>query len=179
MEVMRKRSLVERMRGAALLEIPVYEEVEHDTTATSQAAVVVGIVAVASAIGSVGHGGGGILSGLISAYLGWLVWSAVTYFIGTRLFGGTATWGELLRTIGFAHSPGVLRLFAIIPILGALVRLGVFVWLLVCGIIAIRQALDIDTGKAVLTAILGWMAMVAVAVVLGLLFGVSMALTGG
>lgn len=172
MEVMRKRSLVERMRGAALLEVAVYEEVEHDTTATSQAAVVVGIVAVASGIGSLGTGGAGFLSGILSAYGGWLVWAAVTWFIGTRAFGGTATWGELLRALGFAQSPGVLGVLAIIPILGWLVRLGLFVWLLVCGIVAIRQALDFGTGKAVLTAVLGWLAMVLVAVAFGMIFGV-------
>lgn len=173
MEVMRKRSLTQRMRGAALLEIPVYEEVEHDTTATSQAAVVVGIVAVASAIGSVGMGAGGVVSGLLGAYVGWLAWSGVTYFIGTRAFAGTATWGELLRTIGFAQSPGVLYVLAIIPVLGWLLRLGVWIWLLVCGIIAIRQALDFDTGKAILTALLGWVAMLLVGGLFALLFGVS------
>lgn len=174
MEVVRKRSLTERMRGAAFLEIPVYEEVEHDTTATSQAAVVVGIVAVASAIGSASAGGGGIVSGLVGAYLGWLAWSAVTYLIGTRFFGGTATWGELLRTIGFAQSPGVLNVLAIVPILGGLVRLGVFFWLLACGIVAIRQALDFGTGKAILTALLGWAAMVLVSLLFALLLGVPL-----
>lgn len=174
MEEIRQRSIVQRMQGAALLEVPVYEEVEHDTTATGQAAVVVGIVAVASAIGAIGQGGGGMIAGLISAYLGWLVWSGVTYFIGTRAFGGTATWGELLRTIGFAQSPGVLNIAAIIPILGWLVRLGVVVWLLVCGIVAIRQALDFSTGKAILTALIGWAGMVLVSLLFAALFGVSM-----
>lgn len=173
MEVMQKRSLTQRMRGAAFLEIPVYEEVEHDTTATSQAAVVVGIVAVASAIGGLSVGSGGVISGLVGAYVGWLVWSGVTFFIGTRLFGGTATWGELLRTIGFAQSPGVLRVLTIIPLLGWLVAIAVFVWQLVCGIVAIRQALDFDTGKAILTAALGWLAMVVLMAVLGLMFGAA------
>jgi hypothetical protein len=36
------------------------------------------------------------------------------------------------------------------------------VWLLVAGIIAIRQALDFSTGKAIATALLGWLAMVLV-----------------
>ena len=171
MEVMQKRSLVERMRGAALLEVPVYEEVEHDTTATPQAAVVVGIVAVAAAIGGLSTGGRGVISGLVGAYVGWLIWSGVTFLIGTRLFAGTATWGELLRTIGFAQSPGVLRVLGIIPLLGWLVAIAVFVWQLVCGIVAIRQALDFDTGKAILTAALGWLAMLILMVVLGLAFG--------
>ncbi len=42
------------MIGAAMLDVSVYEEVEHDQTATTQAAIVVGIVAVCGAIGSWG-----------------------------------------------------------------------------------------------------------------------------
>jgi hypothetical protein len=156
MEVAQRRSLVERMVAAAKLEVELYEEVEADESATSQAAVVVGLAAVASAIGAVGGGAGHLLGGLVGAFVGWLLWSAITYLIGDKLLGGTATWGELLRTIGFAQSPGVLLVLAIVPVLGVLVRLVVMVWLLVAGIIAIRQALDFSTGKAVVTALLGW-----------------------
>ena len=91
--------------------------------------------------------------------------SAVTFFIGTRVFKGTADWGELLRTIGFAQSAGVLYILGIIPILGWLVRGVVAIWLLVATIIAIRQALDFDTGKAVLTALIGFVAYLIVAVI--------------
>ena len=156
-----RRSVADRMRGAAMLEIATYEEVEHDKDATGQAAVVVIIVAICTAIGAVWRGGPSIIAGPISAILGWLLWSAITYLIGGKLLGGTATWGELLRTIGFAQSPGVLMIFGIIPILGGLVRVVVAVWLLFTGIVAIRQALDFSTGKAILTAFLGWVAMVA------------------
>lgn len=175
MEVTRRRSLTERMKGAALLDVGVYEEVEHDETATGQAAVVVGIVAIASAIGGLSDGFGGFLVGLLAAYVGWLVWSGITYLVGTNLFGGTATWGELLRTIGFAQSPGVLAVLAIIPLLGILVRLVVFVWLLVAVIIAIRQALDVTTGKAVLTALVGWVCYIVVAALAALVVGLPMA----
>ena len=154
-----QRSLVDRMKGAATLDIPTYEEVEADTTATGQAAVVVAIVAVASAIGALRGGGASIIGGLVAALVGWLVWSGVTYLIGTKVFGGTATWGELLRTIGFAQSPGVLLVLAIIPVVGLLIRFAVWIWTLVAGIIAIRQALDFSTGKAILTALLGWLCM--------------------
>jgi len=161
------RSIVDRMKGAALLDVATYEEVEHDNDATGQAAVVVVIVAVCAAIGAVWRGGPSIIAGPISAVLGWLLWSAITYIIGDKLLGGTATWGELLRTIGFAQSPGVLMIFGIIPILGGFVRVVVAVWLLVAGIVAIRQALDFSTGKAVVTALLGWVAMVALAFLTG------------
>ncbi len=171
MEMSTRRSLTDRMLGAAKLETAVYEEVEHDTTATGQAAMVVGIVALAAAIGSAGEGLGAAVLGLIAAYLGWLVWSGVTYLIGDKLLGGTATWGELLRTIGFAQTPGVLYVFGIIPILGAVVGFFVWIWLLVAGVIAIRQACDFSTGKAILTAVLGLVAYIIVGGVLALAGG--------
>lgn len=162
-----RRSIADRMRGAAMLDVATYEEVEHDADATGQAAVVVVIVAVCTAIGAIWRGGPSIIMGPVSAILGWLLWSAVTYLIGDKLLGGTATWGELLRTIGFAQSPGVLMIFGIIPILGGLVRAVVAIWLLIAGVVAIRQALDFSTGKAILTAILGWLAMVMLAFLTG------------
>ena len=154
-----RRSWTDRMKGAALLHIDTYEEVEADRTATGQAAGVVALVAVAQAIGGAGEGGFGILSGAVSALLGWLLWAGITYLIGAKLLGGTATWGELLRTLGFAQSPGVLHVLGIIPVLGGIIRFGVVVWVLIAGIIAIRQALDFSTGKAILTAVLGWLAI--------------------
>jgi hypothetical protein len=148
-----------RMKGAALLHIDTYEEVEADHTATGQAAGVVALVAIAQAIGGAGEGGFGIFAGVISALLGWLLWAGITYLIGAKLFGGTATWGELLRTIGFAQTPGVLYVLGLIPVLSGIIRFGVAIWVLIAGIIAIRQALDINTGRAILTAVLGWLAI--------------------
>lgn len=172
MELARRQSLLERMRGAAMLDINTYEEVEADTTATGQAALVVGIVAVATAIGQLRGGAPGVVAGLLSAYVGWAVWSGVTYLIGSWL-GGTATWGEMLRTIGFAQTPGVLRVFGVIPVLGVLVQLVVFVWMLIAGIIAIRQALDFGTGKAIITAVIGLILYIVAAAALLAISGVS------
>ena len=135
MEAGSAHTFVQRMIGAALLDINVYEEVEHDTTATTQAAAVVVTVAVCAAIGAVGRGTGGMFSGLIAAVVGWFIWSGITYLIGANLFGGTATWGELLRTIGFAQSPGVLFVVGVIPFLGAIAMLVVALWMLVAVII--------------------------------------------
>lgn len=168
-----RRSLLDRMRAAAMLDVSVYEEVEADSTATAQAAIVVGIVALCAAVGGARHGAHGLIAGAISAYFGWLVWSFITYIIGTRVFSGTANWGELLRTVGFAQTPGLLYIFGIIPLFGGLVRLIVVVWLLVATVIAIRQALDFDTGKAVFTAILGLLSYILVAVIIGLMAGIS------
>jgi hypothetical protein len=170
---MAQGDLVQRMLGAATLDINTYEEVEADETATMQAAAVVAMVAVASAIGGAGGGATSILVAPIAQIIGWLIWAAVTYIIGDKLFGGTATWGELLRTLGFAQAPGLLYVIAILPILGGMVRLVVGIWMLVAGIIAIRQALDFGTGKAILTAVVGWLAMIIPAMILGGMFAVG------
>jgi hypothetical protein len=96
------RSMTARMIGAARLDVSVYEEVEADSTATGQAAGVVAIVALCSAIGGIGAGAQGVFSGLIGALVGWAIWAGITYLIGDKMLGGTATWGELLRTLGRA-----------------------------------------------------------------------------
>lgn len=174
MELVRRRTLIQRMKGAALLQADAYEEVEADTTATGQAALVVGLVALAAAIGGAGAGAAGFWTGLLSAYLGWLLWSAVTYLIGDKVLGGTATWGELLRTLGFAQTPGILYIFGILPsFLGWLVRFIVGTWILIAVIVAIRQALDFGTGKAVLTAILGAIAYFIVGAIVALILGIG------
>lgn len=150
------RSMTQRMIGAAKLDSGIYEEVEADRTATGQAAGVVAIMALCSAIGGIAGGAQGVFGGLIAALVGWLIWAGVTYLIGDKLLGGTATWGELLRTLGFAQAPGVLFLFGIIPLVGGLVALVVALWILIAGIVAIRQALDFGTGRAIATALLGF-----------------------
>jgi hypothetical protein len=167
METPLSRSMIDRMKGAAFLNIATYEDVEADTTATGQAAGVVVIVAICAALGAAGHGTQGIIGGLIGGLVGWVIWAGLTYLIGDKLLGGTATWGELLRTIGFAHAPGVLLILAIVPIVGGLVRFVVWIWMLVAGVIAIRQALDFGTGKAIGTALLGWVALVIIGALLG------------
>lgn len=161
-------SITERMKGAALLNVATYEEVEADTTATGQAAVVVVLGAIATAVAAMRGGGGGMIGGVIASLIGWALWAGVTYFIGAKLLGGTATWGELLRTLGFAQSPKVLLVLAIIPGLAWIVGTVVSIWVLITGFIAVRQALDISNGKAAITVVLGWLAMVIPLMLLGL-----------
>ncbi|MBN2391145.1 MAG: YIP1 family protein [Anaerolineae bacterium] len=125
--------MLDRILRVVKLDKSVYAEVEADEMATSQAAIVVTIVAIASAIGSglgrvvAGEGRGFIVAFLVailSAFIGWLVWSAVTYFVGTSLFKGEATMGEMLRVIGFAQAPQVLGLLSFIPCLGLILSLA-------------------------------------------------------
>jgi hypothetical protein len=166
-------SLLRRMIGAAQLDVATYEEVENDESATAQAALVVGIVAVAGALGAIGQGGAGIFGAVVGSFLAWFVWSGVTYLVGDKLLGGTATWWELLRTLGFAQSPAVLNLAAGISGIGPVVSGVVAIWTLVTGIVAIRQALDVSTGRAIATAILSWIAMIVMMILPALLLAAA------
>jgi len=152
-----KRTMVQRAIAAARLDSGAYEEVEADTTATAQAAGIVVISAIAQAIASYNSGVSQMLLALCGGLIGWVIGAAVTYIVGVTLFKGTATVGELLRTLGFAQAPGVLYVVGIVPILGGIAAFVVAIWILVADVIAIRQALDISTGKAIVTAIVGWL----------------------
>jgi len=156
-------SLVERMTGAALLNVDTYEDVEHDQTATAQAAGVVALVAVAQAIGASGTGLLGAFSAAGAALIGWLAWAGITYLVGAKVFGGEASWGEVMRTLGFAQAPGVLWLLAFLPIIGWFLDMLLPIWIAVAAFIAIRQALDIGNGKTLLTILVGWFIYTALA----------------
>tara|TARA_Y100000591_G_C21598780_1_gene576945 strand:- start:221 stop:763 length:543 start_codon:yes stop_codon:yes gene_type:complete len=57
------------------------------------------------------------MSGL-TAILTWFVWTIFIYVIGVKLFPDKQTkipFKKVLTAVGFAHSPGLLRFFAITP----------------------------------------------------------------
>jgi hypothetical protein len=174
-------SLTDRMIRAARLDVPLYNEVEADTNATSQALTVVVLVGVASGLGAAigelisgrqgGLAVGGLVAGIVRELIGWAVWSYVMYEVGTRLFHGTATYRELLRTLGFAYSPGVLLILSFIPVLGGIIALVVGIWRIITGFVAVREALDIDTGKTIATIIVGIIAYIVVLVIVAAING--------
>ena len=166
-------SIIDRMIRAARLEPQLYEEVEHDQSATGQAILVVVLGAIAAGIGALSGGIVALIVGIVAALVGWAVYAFVAYWVGTNFFKGPhteATWGQLLRTLGFANSPKVLLVLAVIPAIGFLLGLVVFVWTLITTVIAIRQALDFDTGRAIATAVVSWLALLVVYVVVGAIF---------
>ena len=112
----------QRAIGAARLEVPVFEEIEADRTATSQALIVVVLSSLAAGIGlTAGVYNAPVLHRVVLALLLWVFWAISTYIVGVYLMPEPQTQtsvGELLRTIGFAASPGVLRILGIVPVIG-------------------------------------------------------------
>ena len=143
--------LLDRMIRAAYLDRRVYEEVAADRGASGYALLVVLLTAVATWIGSLDQNGFGgpeafkALPGeIVIGFIGWVVWTSLTYVIGTKLLPAPETdvsWSAMARAVGFAHSPATLRALGILPGLGILIPLVTILWQLVAMVVATRQTL--------------------------------------
>jgi len=106
------------------------------------------------------------------------MWAGLTFLIGTKLLPEPQTqadFGQLLRSIGFSASPGVLRILGIIPILGWLISLAASIWMLVAMVIAVRQALDYkSTGRAVGVCLIGFVVYLVFSAIVAGMTGLAM-----
>ena len=171
--------LFKRMLRAAKLDVDLYEEVEADEGALTQATLVVVLSSLAAGVGGIFQYGVMILiMGTISALIGWYVWAFLAYYIGTKFLPEEKTeadYGQLLRTLGFASSPGIIRVLGIIPGLLGIVNFIASVWMLVTMVIAVRQALDYtSTLRAVVVCIIGWIIQWLIIMLFYALFGISL-----
>ena len=168
-------NLIDRMVRASKLDVNLYEEVEADKGSMGQAVAVVVLSSVASGVGTISVLGlQGLIIGTISALVGWFVWAFLVFIIGTKLLPEPQTksdMGELLRTIGFSSSPGVLRIFGFIPLVGAIISFAASIWMLVAMIIAVRQALDYkSTWRAIGVCAIGFVIyLVVIGIILSML----------
>jgi Yip1 domain len=169
-------NLIDRAIRAAKLDATLYEEVEADTTAFGQAMTVIVLSSIAAGIGGAFHGGiGWIILGAIAALVGWYVWAYLAYLIGTKILPEPQTEadvGQLLRTTGFASSPGLLRVLGIIPGLMSIVFFIASIWMLVAMVVAVKQALDYrGTARAVGVCVIGWLVQMIVLLLVFYLMG--------
>ena len=170
--------MLERILRVFKLDRTVFAEVEHDESATTQAASVVAIVAALSVIGTIiqmlfsfVRGGKPDIGGMISSvvvtfvitFINWAIWSGVTYLVGTKLFKGEATFGEMLRVIGFAYAPQML---GIIPCIGGIIG---GIWSLIASYFAIKEGLDLDDTGTIVTILVGWLITMVISAIVGML----------
>ena len=172
-------TMVDRMKRAVMLDATLYAEVEENTNLNQEALIIVVMVSVAGGLGALigglirGDIGGALLGALVTLVIGvvnYYIWAYVTYFVGTRFFGGTADPGEMLRVLGYAHTPQLLSLLSFIPCVGWLIPLAAQLLSLVAVVIALREALDFDTGKAIITGVIGWVIIVVINMIVGAVF---------
>jgi len=176
-------SFPQRILGALRLDAATYEEVEHDTTALGQAIAVVLVSSVAAAAGSLGAGAEALLIMTVAGLFSWVLWAGIIYLVGVKLLPEAATRsdvGELLRCLGFASAPGVLRVGSVVPFLARPIFLVASLWTLAAMVVAVRQALDYtSTLRAVAVCVLGFAAHMAIFFVVMRVVGVGGFLVGG
>ncbi len=166
---------VDKMIRAAKLDINLYEEVERDKAVTFESMMVVVLSSIAAGIGVIAKGGlAGLITGTFGALIGWLIWAYLCFYIGTKFLpeqDTSADYGELLRTLGFASSPGIVRILGIIPGLGQIISFLASIWMLVAMVIAVRQALDYkSTPRAVGVCIIGWVVQFIIMIIIFKIF---------
>lgn len=167
-------NLVLRMWRAMLLDADLYDEVESDPRLVWEAFLVVALVSLAVGVGAGWPDPRGVALGAVILFAGWIGWAAVSNWLGTRLLPEPETdtnFLELLRTIGFAATPGLLAFLGIIPEARLPASACAMIWMLAATVVAMREALDYDsTGRAVLVCAIGWVVQVgAVALILSFL----------
>jgi hypothetical protein len=171
-----QNSFLQRLMGAAALDPAIYEEVEADAGAIGQAMTVVVLSSLSIGFGATGFGGS--LTAMpffaIVSLMSWAAWALVTFEIGSRLMAAPETrvsLGQLLRTIGFAATPGMIAAIGFMPGLTIPIFIVAAVWMLAAMVVAVRQALDYSsTARAVAVCVLGWILAIGMSVVLGLFF---------
>ena len=152
-------SLGERMVGAMKADVKTFQEIEADPNAMGQAVTVIVIGGVAALIGNVFRNGPtfGVMS-LVLTLISYALWTFTVVLIGTKVMPEPTTkadFNEGFRVIGFTAAPGVFNVLAIIPFLGPLISFVISIWMLVIGVIAVREVLDYsNTGRAIVVCLI-------------------------
>ena len=155
----------QRSVAIARLDVPTFEEVEADHTSTPEAG---SVVVAASVIGSIGtlfvNGFGGFIAFILINIIGWFIWAWLSAFIAEKVFDvQTTDTGEMLRTTGYAYAPRALGLIPFLGFIGA-------IWSLVAIVIGMRQAAEMTTTQAIITAVIGFLpAIIAMFIVTSIL----------
>jgi Yip1 domain len=176
MQLSSSSSFVDRVIGAIRLDPATYEAVEHDTDATWQAALVVVVAAIFSGVGSTRGRTQDLLGGVVASLVFWALFALFAYLVGAYLLRGpqtSATFGEVLRALGFSYAPSLFAILGLIPGIGFLIVFIAGIWSLIASVIALRQAFEVSTGRAVAIAVVAFLAMVVLLVIIATVFGIS------
>jgi len=94
------------------------------------------------------------IGGLVGALAGWALWTFLSWAIGSGLFHGVGTTGQVLRTSGLAQTPSLFGLLAGLPLVGVLFYAAIGVWSLLTALGSLRQTLALSTGPALATLLM-------------------------
>ena len=174
---------MDRIIKALTFKTEVYAEVEKDVTFTNTAWIIVAVVSLLNKLGTrastnFGNWLLGAVIGTVFAIIGFAVAAYIINLVGRAVFKAEVDFGELVRTLGLAY---VWQIVGLIGILGAfsvalacitapLLFIG---WILtvIAWFVAVKEALDLDWVPTIVTVFLGWIALVVVNLLAGLVLG--------
>ncbi|UCF60302.1 MAG: hypothetical protein JSV37_11115 [Anaerolineaceae bacterium] len=166
--------LTERIIGAFTFRKGVYAEVEHDTSFTNTAWLIVAVVTFLNQIGT--HASPNFIAWIISAIVGTVIMvigfglaAAVISWVGRTLFSAEVTFDEMVRTLGLASVWNIVgfigALVGFFPLLACVtwpaILVGV-VLLVAAWFMAAKEALDLEWVETIITVIVGVIAWVVV-----------------
>jgi hypothetical protein len=159
------------MIRAAKLDTELYEEIVVDHDYFIQSICVIILSSLSTGIACIPTKGilGLILVTIISLVC-WLLWAYVTFFIANQLLptkDKSVDFEEVIRITGFASTPGLIRIVAIIPSLFGIVFLISGIYMLIMMATAIKHAFDFDILRALGVSLIGG---VIYAIILGFVF---------
>ena len=189
-----RTSLGSRVLGALRLNAATYAEVAEDQTATKQAVVIVTVAA--SMIGAsqdFTETGNDIAilmrsTGLALAYFAVLILALAAialalWIVHAGLLAVVSRWIEgiamrqaffrLLRSLGFAWTIQCFQVVTVVPAIGPWLGIAVSLWSMVASVLAVREAIRVTNGRALLISVVGGFAAVAIFIVAAVVWGVA------
>lgn len=174
---------MDRIIGAFTFRKEVYSDVEHDTSFTTTAWLIVIIVAFLNQLGSFAKVDIldwliGAVVGTIFMVLGFAVAAAIISWVGKAVFHAEVSFDEMVRALGLAYVwniVGVLGVLGLVQALACIIAPVIFVaWILglVAWFIAAKEALDLEWLQTIVTVFLGWIALVIITALAGLVLGI-------
>ena len=176
--------LTERIMGAFTFRKGIYAEVEQDASFTSTAWLLVVVVAFLNQLGT--KASGDIVNwlvravvGTVFAVIGFAVGAFVISWVGKSLFHADVTFEEMVRTLGLAYVWNVVGFIGVISAFsGALscvlapVMVIAAIAMVVAWFIAAKEALDLEWGQTIITVILGFVVLMVISLISGLVLGI-------
>jgi hypothetical protein len=162
--------LVNRITRAFTFQREVYAEVEHDTTFTSTAWILVIAITFLNQVGS--NASSDLVNwvsrtalGTVSGVIAFAIAAVVMNWMGRTLFNAEVTFDEVVRTLGLAYVWNIVAfvgaLASVSTVLSCLLAPGLvigWIMLILSWFVAMREALDLDVGQTIITVVLGWIA---------------------
>ncbi len=179
--------MMDRIIGAFSFKPGIYKEVEEDNSFTTNAWIIVAVVAFLAKLGSnavlshtaVGRWIAGALLSAVFAVGGFALAAYVISWAGKTFFNAEVTFEEVVRTLGLAYVWNVVEFLNIITLAGSALA-----WIskpvtflaslagLVAWFIAAKEALDLEWPQTIGTVIIGWVVMAVVMAIAGVILGI-------